>query len=696
MVEAGIITHVIGGIGALLSYDRASDLYGLSMRTAKILATLVGGIIALLVAGLLAVWLWVNPNDYKARISAGVKEATGRELALAGDLKLSLFPWVALELGPGTLENPPGFGGEPFLAFKGASVRVRLFPLLVKQLDMERVELQGLDVRLRRDAEGRGNWENFGRRREAAAAADVAAAEAGGEGKGSDGLSQLPGIRVTGGRVTYPGLVLQNLTLDTGAMVEHGATAISLTFDANRDEPRKAVSVNAKFALSADSPGQRLRLAAVNVVGLLENLGDGRPARWEMSAPAIDVDIDGQTLAVPAFALSYSNARLTGKLLATKILDDLGVTGSAMLAPMDLREFAPRRIALPKTRDPKVFAQLSAGSDFAYDAAGWRLDHLQLQLDDTHLTGNAALAGEPRALKFDVVADQVDVDRYRAEEGSAAPAAEARTASTGKDTAHPLDASGTLSVGSAHFAGMDFTQVRVTLAFTDHVMHFFPAQAQIDGGRYSGDITVDRRGAVPALSLDEHFMGIDVSRLLANGAYQGRLSGRGNMELKATAKGAGIAPMLQSLNGHFDAYLTAGAVEGVDVGYELARAQAVINRQSAPSRENTHHTPFDACKMSAEIVDGLAKTSDLAISSQVVRVSGQGSANLPSKAIDLQLTASVLKSPGATLADIPLKITGTYDDPTVKADVDSLVKGQLKQKLQDVLKKNGLEGLFGK
>jgi AsmA protein len=663
------------------------------MRKPKILATLVGGIIALLAAGLLAVWLWVNPNDYKVRITAAVKESTGRDLILTGDIKLSLFPWVALELGPAALRNLPGFGEEPFLAFKHATVRVRLFPLLVKQLDIERIELAGLDVRLLRNAEGRGNWENFGRRHEPAANPD---ADASGDGKANEGLSQLAGIRITDGRVTYPGLVIENLNLDTGAMVEHGATPISVTFDANREVPGKAVSVNAKLALSTDSQGQRLRLAAVNVVGLLSRPGDERPARWEMSAPAIDVDIDGQTLAVPAFALSYSNARFTGKLMATKILDDLGVTGSAMLAPLDLREFAPQRIALPRTRDPKVFAQFSASSDFGYDSSGLRLDHLQLQLDDTHVTGNVAFDGEPRALKFDVAADHIDVDRYRREEGGAAPATQAGDSATSKDAGHPLDTDGALSIGSLRFAGMDLTNVRATVASKDSVVHLFPLQAQIDGGRYSGDITVDRRGAVPVLSLDEHFVGIDVSRLLANGAYHGRLSGRGNMDLKATAKGVGLSPVLQSLNGHFDAYLTEGAVEGVDVGYELAQAQALINREPAPSRENTHHTSFDACKISAEIINGVAKTSDLAISSQVVRVTGQGSANLPSKAIELQLMASVLKSPTDTLAEIPLKITGTYQDPTVKADIDSLVKGQLKQKLQDVLKKNGLEGLFSK
>ena len=70
------------------------------MRTVKILAGVVGGLIGLLVAALLAVWLTVNPNDYKGRIAAAVKESTGRDLVLKGDIKLTVFPWVALELGP--------------------------------------------------------------------------------------------------------------------------------------------------------------------------------------------------------------------------------------------------------------------------------------------------------------------------------------------------------------------------------------------------------------------------------------------------------------------------------------------------------------------------------------------------------------------------------------------------------------------
>jgi AsmA protein len=694
--------QVIGGIRALLSYDRGSNSEGVHMRTVKILAGLVGGIIVLIAVGLLAVWLLVNPNDYKARIATAVKESTGRELLLQGDIKLSVFPWVALQLGPASLGNPPGFGAEPFLAFNRAAVRVRLLPLLAKRLEFDRIELDGLDLRLRKNAQGTGNWENFGRTK--------AATEESGQSQTGAPLLQLAGISVTNGRVSYPGIVVEKFTLESGAFGGHGVTPINLAFDANRGVAGENVTLNAKFELGADSAMKQWRLEAVNLSGLLSRPGSGddRPAHWEMSAPAVELDLTGQTVAVPAFAVSYSSARLTGKLQATKILDDLAITGSVTLTPLVLRELAPRLgIALPRTRDPRAFAQLSASSDFAYGASGLRLEQMQAQLDDTHLKGSVALAGEPRAVKFELTVDQIDVDRYlSADHGPATPAAKAAAESAGsaakpEDSAQAAaaskmpDADGTLSVGALHFSPLDFSNVRLTLGSKAGVVHLYPSLAQIDGGSYSGNITLDHRGATPLLSIDEHLSGVDMARLLAGTSYKGRLSGHGNVNVKATARGAALDSVMQSLNGHFDANLANGALEGIDLAYELSLAEALVKREAQPARSNPPRTKFDAVKMSAEITNGVAKTSDLTISSPVLRVTGQGSANLVSKAIDFQMLASV-KSPSATLADIPLKITGTYVDPTVRPDVEGLAKGQLKQKLQDVLKKNGLEGLFGK
>jgi AsmA protein len=187
-----------------------------------------------------------------------------------------------------------------------------------------------------------------------------------------------------------------------------------------------------------------------------------------------------------------------------------------------------------------------------------------------------------------------------------------------------------------------------------------------------------------------------MTRLLAGTSYRGRLAGQGAVNLKATAQGAAMDSILRTLNGHFDANLADGAVEGIDVAYQLGRAQALLKGGPEPLRSNPPRTRFDAFKVSAEIANGVARTSDLTISSSVLRVTGQGSANLVNKGLDLQMLASLSQSSGIRIADVPFKITGTYVDPTVRPDMEALAKGQLKQKLQDVLKKNGLKGLFSK
>jgi AsmA protein len=397
----------------------------------------------------------------------------------------------------------------------------------------------------------------------------------------------------------------------------------------------------------------------------------------------------------PAFALSYAGAHLTGSALATHIFDDLNVTGSLTLAPLVPREFAPRlSMALPKTRDPKALSQLSATANFAYDSKAMSLSQLRMRLDDTQIQGNLKfLAGDTDVFQFDIAVDQIDLDRYRAPEIAAA-SRESTSAAQPARSVKPLEMSGTLTVKAAQFAHLDLANVRVAVTMKDQVTHLAPIEAQIDGGRSSGEITLDSRGPT-TLSMEGQLMGIDMTRLLANTGGKGRLSGRGTLNLKATAHGATVDAMLKTLNGHLDANLADGALEGIDVGYEIKLAQALIDRTSVPPANSTGHTPFQAFKLSAQITNGVAETRDLTIASQALKVAGQGRANLTTKGIDFKLLASIVTAP-ARNTDIPLKVTGTYVDPTVRPDIEAVAKDQLKQKLQDVLKKNGLQGLFTK
>jgi uncharacterized protein YhdP len=121
----------------------------------------------------------------------------------------------------------------------------------------------------------------------------------------------------------------------------------------------------------------------------------------------------------------------------------------------------------------------------------------------------------------------------------------------------------------------------------------------------------------------------------------------------------------------------------------------LLNKSTQAPAGNSSRTKFDIFKTTVQIANGIAQTNDLTISSQALKVTGQGSANLATKAVDFKLLASVITAPSRT-TEIPLRVTGTYASLSVKPDLGAVAKDQIKQKLQDLLKKNGLQGLFSK
>ena len=129
------------------------------MRTLlKILASAAAVIAAVLIGGALILWLFFDPNDYRDDLAAMVEARTGRAFAIEDNLALAFFPWLGVETGRLRLGNAAGFGDEDFASVASAAVRVRLLPLLRGRLEIGTVELDGLELNLARDAEGRESW----------------------------------------------------------------------------------------------------------------------------------------------------------------------------------------------------------------------------------------------------------------------------------------------------------------------------------------------------------------------------------------------------------------------------------------------------------------------------------------------------------------------------------------------------------
>lgn len=132
-------------------------------KVLKIAAIIAGGLVMIAIAGVIIIPLIVEPNDYKDEITESVRKASGRDLTINGDIELSVFPWLGLNIGQLTSANPPNFGEGYMARAEQAEVRLQLIPLLFdKQLVMKTVVLRGLEVNLIKNQDGSANWENIG------------------------------------------------------------------------------------------------------------------------------------------------------------------------------------------------------------------------------------------------------------------------------------------------------------------------------------------------------------------------------------------------------------------------------------------------------------------------------------------------------------------------------------------------------
>ncbi|MCA3261127.1 MAG: AsmA family protein [Telmatospirillum sp.] len=129
------------------------------MRILKWVAIGLVGLVVVAVAGVFIVASSIDPNQYKPQIVEAAKNATGRDLALKGDIKLSIGLSPSFGIADVTFANA-AWGSRPEMVKVGRfEVQVALLPLLSKQIEIKRLVLADTDILLETDAAGRGNWE---------------------------------------------------------------------------------------------------------------------------------------------------------------------------------------------------------------------------------------------------------------------------------------------------------------------------------------------------------------------------------------------------------------------------------------------------------------------------------------------------------------------------------------------------------
>lgn len=673
----------------------------------RIVVVVVGVVIVLfaLVAAYLA--FVFDPNDYRERISSEVEKHTGRSLVIDGDIGLSVFPWLGVEIGRTQLGNAPGFGDSPFARIEEVEVRARLMPLLRSELEVDRVVLRGVELNLERNADGRTNWDDLAARGKGASPEDPAPSSPG-EAAGAVGAIVVAGVEIDDARVRFvdrqagADYAINGFALKTGEVRPGERFPLEMGFDVAISEPGLDGRVDLKGDVLFDLAGPK-----VDVDGL--ELGfsgkgaalPGGEARVTVNAE-LALDMATGVAAIEGLVIRAYEVEARGQLVGKGLNASPSFSGNLEVPELDPRKIlAALDIAVPKATDDKVLRKASFSTRIEATQSSANLRDIVAVLDDSRLSGELSVADfAKQALRFDLALDSINIDRYvppSPDGKDKAPGDGAGAAAAALDPAvlRGLDVVGKFTVGKLIASGLTMSDISVEVRAQGGVLRLEPLAAKLYEGSYAGSANFDGRGQTLSVALGNQLAGVQVGPLLRDlaGAEE-RLTGNANVDSRLQARGNDVDAIKRSLAGNVDFRFLDGSVKGINVAQFLRQAQARISGKPAPAAGESNQTDFSQLTGTLQITDGIARNDDLDLRSPLLRVGGKGSVNIPQESIDYVVRASVVASlagQGGEGLDnlkgvtVPIKVSGSFDKPSFGLDIESLVTDQVKQQAREKL-----------
>ena len=672
-------------------------------KAIKWTAIIGGGFIVLVIAALVIISMFIDVQKYKPEIEKKVAEATGRPFTLGGDISLSLFPWVGLSLSDLHLGNPSGFKEKDFVTVKAFDVRVKLLPLISKDIEVKRFILKGTRIVLERLKDGRGNWEGIGK------PSDKPVPET------------AKDLRRPPEKKPGTGLSIKSLVVGEFAITE----GYVLWIDQAKGE-RKEIS-DMSFRLKDVSFDRPIHLAlSANVDGKSLSLeGTVGPLGKEPGKGTIPLEIAIK-------ALKQLNISLKGQLTdsATKLWFDMAIKVSPF-SPRKLMESL--RQAFPvKTADPEALNRVALKFNLKGDPKNISISDGVLDLDDSKLTFSVrAKEFSKPDVKFDLNLDKIDLVRYlpppseekpgQTEKKATAPAPKKKK--TDYTPLRKLVIEGIIRAGKIKAYGANIQDLSMKITGKNGLFRLDPLAFKLYQGDLSSQWTFDVRQDIPKSNMELRIKQVQVAPMLKDLLKKDFLEGTVKADVSIRMAGDNADRIKRTLNGKGDFLFNDGAIVGIDLAGMVRNVKATFGlAEKGTLRPRTDfselHAPFT-------ITNGMVHTPQTSMKSPVLRVLAAGDAHLVKETLDFRVEpkfVATIKGQGDTKQRsgimVPVLVTGTFSEPRFRPDLERMLRKGLEEgitdpsKLKDMLKIEGkekdefkdskeeikgmLKGLFGK
>ncbi len=676
----------------------------------KVLGWLVGMLVVLIIAAIILVPMFVDLNDHKERIIHEVKKATGRDLTIAGELGLSVFPRFALELNGLSLSNAEGFKAEQFAAVKHAQVEVNMIPLLFSQrLEADTLEIDGLTLNLAKSKQGVTNWDDMLGAQKGDKGAQAPAS--GGDGSEAGLMAfAIGGVTIKDARVVWDDqstgerYEVANLNLETGEIIPGRSVDISFNTELDSRKPQ----LKGKLGLTG-----RLMLDEQHGLIMLDDLslesdvsGEGLPEQGVKGELQANLRYDQANDALDVKDLNLTS----GELVVKGGLEGLALTTDPKLnGQLRVEKFSPRvwlktfDLPVPETGDPKVLDALEITADFKAGTDHVEFSNLLLKLDQTTVKGDFELISLAQpAYIFDLNVDQINLDRYLppASKGGSGTGGGAKGAGGGNEELIPVEPlrklrlDGKLLVDSLTVNQLHAQAVLLKIRSRDGKLTVDQEIGRFYDGLTRGSVNLDVTGKTPKMTINQSLSRILAGPLLMDLMGKDTLLGSGNLNLNLASQGGTVNQIKRTLSGDLNFDFRDGAVKGFNLAKMIRETRAKLSGEAVAISNEPEQTDFSELSGKATIVNGLVNNQQLLAKSPYLRVNGTGKANLVQEDLDYTIRPVIVSTPkgqgGQGLEElvgvpIPVRIHGSWSDPQFSIQLAKILEEQQKAKLKEKL-----------
>lgn len=572
-----------------------------------------------LLAGLAAalVFMLVDPNRYKPAIESVFTEQTGLKLTLAGDIAWTFSPVFGLNLQDVRLSKE---GGTMELAsLRELAIKIEPRALLDGHLAMQQFLADGLHINWLVDADGANNWQ---------------LAEA-----NSNTPVDSAGVPASSADATTISALIEQITISDASL-------------SIQDTPRGVNAQLSNLSIVSSNTNIENRPFPFEINFHIADRNGGPDAQVQISSTAT-VDAGRGNARLDDLSVKLNPLQLSGDVVVNNFNDALTFSGALSSNTFALSDFMDRYVSAPTQAPLTVPGQIDDQSDqfsmqvsFNGSANEVTVPSLVLALNDMQASADAyyrvGLAGNPAELRYNIVANALDLNRYtqsvtpdiEAPESDSAEVSVAATAPV-QDIELPIDlirstnVQGTHKISSLAVAGLNFSNIDTTLRVQDGRLTLNVAPMGFYDGQITNNTSFDAAQFPPRLTSISSVRNVNVAQLSQALPFADFAEGRLNVESVHGMTGRTVNQLLESINGTTSFNLTDNRID-VGIVKQVFSSISVLSPTGTDdlAQQWPDQVSFSTLEGHLILQEGLAQGQQLKINMDNFEISAEGGINL--------------------------------------------------------------------